>query len=79
MTAQQQVRRYCQSGWPVASKTLEGCQRKAWSQSKIPNIGLTEFSELLAAEGFRPRLYGIFWILKLGTNKTQAIKCEGEI
>ena len=77
MTAQQQVRRYCQSGWPVASKTLEGCLRKAYGASRIENLGLIEFTELLAGEGFRPRLYGIFWILKLGNGKAATIKCKG--
>ena len=76
MTAQQQVRRYVKTGWPVASKTLDGCLRKSWSASKIPNLGLTEFTELLAAEGFRPRQYGIFWILRLGNDKVATVKGE---
>lgn len=77
MTAQQQVRRYCRTGWPVASRTLDGCLRKAWSASKIANLGLTEFVDLLAAEGFRPRLYGVFWLLRLPGPKVQTVKCEG--
>ena len=77
MTAQERVRRYVETGWPVASRTLDGCLRKAWSAFGEANIGLIEFTELLANEGFRPQQYGIFWMLRFPGPKPQTVKCEG--
>lgn len=62
MTAREKVAHYVRTGWPVASRTLDGCLRKAYGASRIPNLGLIEFIDLLAAEGFRPQKYGIFFM-----------------
>ncbi len=78
------VRAYTANAWPVASKTSDGCLRKAWAESHLPNVGLELFRELMANEGFVPRQYGGVdgpWIMKLpGPNKQLAagmLKCQG--
>ena len=77
MTDQEKVKAYVRKAWPVASKTLDGCLRKSWSAFGQANIGLIAFTELLANEGFRPRQYGIMWLLCYPGPKIQTVKCKG--
>ena len=58
------VKRYVSQSWPVSSLTVDGAIRAAWAQSHIPNISLELFRELLAAQGYKPRLFGEVWIIQ---------------
>ncbi len=76
------VRAYCENAWPCSSATRDGCWRKSWAESRLPNVGLNLFMELMANEGYQPRLFGEnVWILRLpGPNERLAagsIKCMG--
>ncbi len=75
------VRAYCQSAWPVSSVTRDGCLRRAWAESRLPNVGIELFRELLANEGFTPVHIGEIYLLRFpGPNKRLAdgaIKCMG--
>lgn len=78
------VRKYASRAWPVSSLTKDGCLRKAWAESRLPNLSLELFRELLAKEGYSPRQFGGEngpWIMRLpGPSKKLAdsfIRCEG--
>ena len=78
MTDQQKVSQFVRRAWPVASKTLDGCLRKAWAHFGEANVGLIEFIKLLENEGFRPQQYGVFWMLRF-PGRVQSVKCGGEV
>ena len=79
------VKAYVARAWPVSSMTRDGAIRKAWGESRLPNIGLEMFREMLAGEGFIPRQFGGEngpWILQFpgpGDKRLAAgfLKCEG--
>ena len=76
------VKKYCKTAWPVSSASRDGCWRKAWGESRLPNLGLNLFMELVQREGFSVRLFGEnVYILQLpGPSKKLAegfIRCEG--
>lgn len=79
MTALEAVKRYVDSAWPVSSLTREGAYRKAWGESRMPNIGLEDFKAALLDLGWKPFHVGEVYILRFGNDKAQRVKCEGEI
>lgn len=71
------VRRYIVTAWPVSSTTRGGCVRKAWGESRLPNIGLEQFKAALLRFGWKPVPVGEMWFLKFRNDEAQRIKCEG--
>ena len=64
MTALESVRAYVDSAWPISSLTRDGVLRKAWGESRLPNVGLNEFKGALLDLGWKPVKIGEVWLLR---------------
>ena len=64
MNALEAVKRYVDSAWPVSSLNCDGAYRKAWGESRMPNLGLNEFKDALTALGWKPVKVGECYIFR---------------